>query len=211
MGMEYLLEHLEDLKLFYHHAPDEAATGDTDVQGALLRGRPSRRRQLPARFEGCEVDISPRGPREGALPGGGRGKAGGSSGVEGMGEDHRRYMRLSITTAWQKLDEYYTKLGESPLFAASIILHPALGMTYLEMNWATEEQLVWVRDAKIGLSDYFERWYCGRGRTAAAGEQQIAIVESAPSLGVPRKAHEDSAFKQWVKSKTWHSGDGDGL
>lgn len=58
-----------------------------------------------------------------------------------------------------------------------------------------------MRDAKISLSDYFERWYCGRGRTAAAGEQHMAVVESAPSLGVARKTHEDSAFKQWVKSK----------
>jgi hypothetical protein len=36
----------------------------------------------------------------------------------------------------------YTKLGESPLFAASIILYPSLGMSYLEVNWASEEQLV---------------------------------------------------------------------
>lgn len=104
------------------------------MQGALPRGRPDRRRQRPARFKDGEVDIPPRDPREGALPSGGRGKAAGSPGMEGMGEDHRRYMRLSITTAWQKLNEYYTKLGESPLFAASIILHPALGMACPEMN-----------------------------------------------------------------------------
>ena len=76
-----------------------------------------------------------------------------------------------------ELNEYYTKLGESPLFAASIILHPSLGMSYLEVNWASEEQLVWVRDAKIGLSDYLDRWYCCNrpvplqpaGRRAARG------------------------------------------
>jgi hypothetical protein len=76
-----------------------------------------------------------------------------------MGKDYRHYLRLSIMTAWQKINEYYTKLGDSPLFAASIILHPSLGMNYLEVNWASEEQLVWVRDAKVGLSDYLDRWY----------------------------------------------------
>ncbi|KFA68637.1 hypothetical protein S40285_09684, partial [Stachybotrys chlorohalonatus IBT 40285] len=32
-------------------------------------------------------------------------------------------------------------------------------MSYLEANWATEEQLIWVRDAKMSLSDYLNRWY----------------------------------------------------
>uniref|UniRef100_A0A0C4DIP0 HAT C-terminal dimerisation domain-containing protein n=1 Tax=Fusarium oxysporum (strain Fo5176) TaxID=660025 RepID=A0A0C4DIP0_FUSOF len=129
----------------------------------------------------------------------GPGKSSGSSGIDDMGKDHRRYLRLSIITAWQKLNEYYTKLGESPLFAASIILNPSLGMSYLEVNWASEEQLVWVRDAKIGLSDYLDRWYrCSR----PVDEQQKAIVERAASPIVPRKTSEASVFRQWVKSRT---------
>jgi hypothetical protein len=116
-----------------------------------------------------------------------------------MGKDHRRYLRLSIVTAWQKLNEYYTKLGESPLFAASIILHPSLGMSYLKVNWASEEQLMWVRDAKIGLSNYLDRWYrCNR----PVDEQQKAIAETVTSPSVPRKTSQASVFKQWVKSRT---------
>jgi hypothetical protein len=116
-----------------------------------------------------------------------------------MGKDHRRYLRLSIITAWQKLNEYYTKLGESPLFAASIILHPSLSMSYLEVNWASEEQLVWVRDAKIGLSDYLDRWYRCDG---PVDEQQKATVETAAPPSVPGKTSKGSVFKQWVKSRT---------
>uniref|UniRef100_A0A0D2XRW9 HAT C-terminal dimerisation domain-containing protein n=2 Tax=Fusarium oxysporum TaxID=5507 RepID=A0A0D2XRW9_FUSOF len=102
-------------------------------------------------------------------------------------------------TAWQKLNEYYTKLGDSPLFAASIILHPSLGMNYLEVNWALEEQLVWVRDAKIGLSDYLDRWYhCNR----PVDEQQKMIMDTSTSLSVPRTTTEVSVFKQWIKSRT---------
>uniref|UniRef100_A0A0D2XTH9 HAT C-terminal dimerisation domain-containing protein n=1 Tax=Fusarium oxysporum (strain Fo5176) TaxID=660025 RepID=A0A0D2XTH9_FUSOF len=102
-------------------------------------------------------------------------------------------------TAWQKLNEYYTKLGDSPLFAASIILHPSLGMNYLEVNWASEEQLVWVRDAKIGLSDYLDRWYhCNR----PVDEQQKMIMDTSTSLSVPRTTTEVSVFKQWIKSRT---------
>ncbi|KAJ0122841.1 hypothetical protein HZ326_31574, partial [Fusarium oxysporum f. sp. albedinis] len=184
-GMEYLLEHLEERKLFHHIVPEEV---------------------LPARFRDCEMDMHPRKSMESSLPGRGSGqcddgpgKSSGSSGIDDMGKDHRRYLRLSIIAAWQKLNEYYTKLEESPLFAASIILHPSLGMSYLEVNWASEEQLVWVRDAKIGPSDYLDRWYrCSR----PVDEQQEAIVETATSPSVPRKTSEASVFRQWVKSRT---------
>jgi hypothetical protein len=84
-------------------------------------------------------------------------------------------MRLSIATALQKLNGYYTKLGESPLFAASIILHPALAMSYLEANWATEEQLVWVRDAKMGLSNYLGRWISQSIKSRGACRQIVQI------------------------------------
>jgi hypothetical protein len=55
-------------------------------------------------------------------------------------------------------------------------------MSYLEVNWASEEQLVWVRDAKIGLSDYLDRWYCC---SRPVDEQQKAIVDTATSPSVP--------------------------
>lgn len=63
MGMEYLLEHLEDWKLFYHAAPDETAEENANSQVKLPRGRPDRNRQLPARFKDCEMDMQPRKPR----------------------------------------------------------------------------------------------------------------------------------------------------
>jgi hypothetical protein len=205
-GMEYLLEHLEDRKLFHHAVPDEAGGQDTNSQAELARGRPDRNRQLPARFRDCETDIHPRNSRQGPLSDrgsrqcdDGSGKPSVSLGINGMGKDHRHYVRLSIMTAWQKLNEYYTKLGDSPLFAASIILHPSLGMNYLEVNWASEEQLVWVRDAKIGLSDYLDRWYrCNR----PVDERQKMIIDTSTSLSVLRKTTEASVFKQWIKSRT---------
>ena len=47
-------------------------------------------------------------------------------------EDSQAYLRVSITNAWQKLNEYYIKLGESPLFSAAVILHPSLSLRWLE-------------------------------------------------------------------------------
>ncbi|EXL38980.1 hypothetical protein FOCG_18393 [Fusarium oxysporum f. sp. radicis-lycopersici 26381] len=112
----------------------------------LGQWRPDRNRQTPARFRDCKMDIHPRKPMQSSLPGrgsgqcdDGSGKPSGPSAVDDMGKDHRRYLRLSIISTWQQLNEYYTNLGESPLFAASTILHPSLGKSYLEVNRALEE------------------------------------------------------------------------
>ncbi|KAI3571696.1 hypothetical protein IWW34DRAFT_638831 [Fusarium oxysporum f. sp. albedinis] len=109
-----------------------------------------------------------------------------------MKKDLRRYLRLSIITAWQKLNEYYTNFGESPLFAASTILHPSLGKSYLEVNRASEEQVVWARDAKDGLSDYLDRWYrCNW----SVNEQRGAIVKTTASPSVPQRTTVNSMLK----------------
>ncbi|KAG7404356.1 hypothetical protein Forpe1208_v015868 [Fusarium oxysporum f. sp. rapae] len=204
--MKYLLDHLEDRKLFYHAVPDEATEENTNSQVELARGRPDRNRQIPARFRDCEIDIHPRKSMQSSLPGrgsgqcdDGSGKPSGSSEVDDMKKDLRRYLRLPIVTAWQKLNEYYTTLRESPLFAASTILHPSLGKSYLEVNRASEEQFVWVRDAKDGLPDYLDSWYrCNR----SVDEQRGAIVETTVSLSVPQRTPVNSMLKQWVKSRT---------
>ncbi|ENH63582.1 Putative AC transposase, partial [Fusarium oxysporum f. sp. cubense race 1] len=57
----------------------------------------------------------------------------------------------------------------------------------------------WVRDAKIGLSDYLDRWYrCSR----PVDERQKMIMDTSTSLSILRKTTEASVFKQWIKSRT---------
>ncbi|KAF5264182.1 hypothetical protein FOXYS1_5039 [Fusarium oxysporum] len=206
IGMEYLLEHLEDRTLLYYAVLDEVAGENTNSQVELARGRPDRNWQLPARFKDYETYVYPRKSMQSSLPGrgsgqcdDGSGKPPGSSAVDDLGKDHRRYLRLSIITVWQKLNEYYIKLGESPLFAASIIPHPSLDMSLLEANWASEGQLVWEKDAKIGLFDYLDRWY---HYNRSVDEQRGAIVETTASPNVPQRTPVNSMFKQWVKSKS---------
>ncbi|KAJ0131793.1 Poly [ADP-ribose] polymerase 2, partial [Fusarium oxysporum f. sp. albedinis] len=167
IGMEYLLEHFEDWKVIYSEVTEETM-GETQVDAAERiatasanfresNGRPSRVRRLPARFEEDEVYALPQrsqppGFVESALPVRDVAKS-------TLPADHRAYIRASINNGWKKLNEYYDKLGESPLFAAAIILHPRFGISWLEATWVSEEQLTWVRDAKAGIKDYFTRWY----------------------------------------------------
>ncbi|KAM3519811.1 hypothetical protein MY4038_009655 [Beauveria bassiana] len=205
-GVEYLLEHLEDWKLFYNDVTDDTIRDSIEQVDETAQERPSRSRQRPARFNDCEVDLPSQRPQERVMPEHVSGtytrpgRPAGVSAVADIGDDHRRYLRLCIMNAWQKLNEYYTKLGDSPLFAASIILHPGLGIRYLEINWATEEQLVWVRDAKTGLSRYIDKWY---RPSVLQGSCEASTRGPAPMQSVaPDKPHEASDFKQWVMSRT---------
>lgn len=113
-------------------------------------GRPVRSRNLPAQLKGYKVNI-PRPSRhlqqsqqsqfnEDALRNlfnsiqdkYTRPFARNISEREGIAAAERRYISASIQCAWSKLNTYYTKLADSPLFAASIILHPEYSLTYLE-------------------------------------------------------------------------------
>lgn len=60
---------------------------------------------------------------------------------------------------------------------------------------------MWVRDAKIGLSGYLDRWYPDH-RPQWAEDQQRAIAETTSTPCISQKTHEDGKFKQWVKSRT---------
>ena len=77
-------------------------------------------------------------------------------------------------------------MEESPLFAASVILHPSLGISYLEAVWDEGVQLEWVRDAMKGLRDYFDHWY----------KSQEEYDDSAAVLEMTFPSHEDSHFRQ---------------
>ncbi|KAH7230948.1 hypothetical protein BKA59DRAFT_409458, partial [Fusarium tricinctum] len=50
----------------------------------------------------------------------------------------------SINNYWLKLNEYYSLLGQSPLYLAAIILHPRWNVSWLKANWTSYKQLVWL-------------------------------------------------------------------
>ena len=217
VGMEYLLEHFEDWKAFYGDVTTQtmslASFVDLEpVDAGFIRtdspgGRPDRARRLPARFDDDEVYVARQRTQtsrftESVLPEHSRteyltmGKSPASeiSQKNTLPADHRGFIRTSINNGWKKLDEYYSKLGESPLFAAAIILHPRFGLGWLEATWVAEEQLAWVRDAKAGIKDYFSRWY---SRERERHEETGLDNSARRTMG-----QEDDQYTQWINSKT---------
>ncbi|RKK19021.1 hypothetical protein BFJ67_g17637 [Fusarium oxysporum f. sp. cepae] len=64
---------------------------------------------------------------------------------------------LGINLAWDKLDEYYRRLDETPIYYTAMALHPAYRWDWFDETWAHKPS--WVEKAKemvadVWLSDY---------------------------------------------------------
>jgi hypothetical protein len=150
-GVEFLLERLEEWKAFFDD-PDEA---DVPQSQALLPT--PRQRSARSRTRRSSLSYLPSALPEHSRPEYVESRR--QQRFEGLATDSRRYFRLSVLNGWKKLNEYYIKLGDSPLFAAAVILDPRLGLRWLEAQWVGSDQFAWIREAKEGLYRYWDRWY----------------------------------------------------
>ncbi|RKK15430.1 hypothetical protein BFJ67_g17957, partial [Fusarium oxysporum f. sp. cepae] len=67
------------------------------------------------------------------------------------------HFRIGINLAWDKLDEYYQRLDETPIYYTAMALHPAYRWDWFDETWAHKPS--WVEKAKemvadVWLSDY---------------------------------------------------------
>ncbi|RKK66694.1 hypothetical protein BFJ68_g18580, partial [Fusarium oxysporum] len=135
IGMEYLLNFFEEQKLIF--SPPDDTTDELQIARASATMRCSPPRADQGRGREKHLPQHTRDEYTGAF-----------SQAESLDDDHRRCIQISINNCWSKLDEYYSLLGQSPLYPAAVILHPRWNVSWLEANWTSHEQLVWLRDAK---------------------------------------------------------------
>ena len=57
--------------------------------------------------------------------------------TDAMTTESRKYFKEAINNAWVKLDEYYTRMDESPVYAASVALNPSQMWHYMEEKWGS--------------------------------------------------------------------------
>ena len=53
---------------------------------------------------------------------------------------------VGVNLGWKKLDEYYQKTDQSPVYVAAVVLHPGLKWKWLEKAWKDRPQ--WIKEAK---------------------------------------------------------------
>jgi hypothetical protein len=57
-----------------------------------------------------------------------------------------RILCIGVNLGWKKLDEYYQKTDQSPVYVAAVVLHPGLKWKWLEKAWRDRPQ--WIKEAK---------------------------------------------------------------
>ncbi|KAL6411019.1 pisatin demethylase cytochrome P450 [Ilyonectria robusta] len=51
--------------------------------------------------------------------------------IEAQGRPEPNYYQSCVNAAWDKLDSYWAKITELPIYYAAVVLHPGLGLGYL--------------------------------------------------------------------------------
>jgi hypothetical protein len=68
-----------------------------------------------------------------------------------------QHFKANINLGWQKLDEYYNKLDETPIYYAAIALHPKFRWTWFETKWNDRPE--WIQRAKELVQELWNTEY----------------------------------------------------
>jgi hypothetical protein len=60
------------------------------------------------------------------------------------------HFAINIKLAWQKLDIYYQRLDNTPLYVAAVVLHPRMKWRWIEKAWSARP--AWIRTAKSAFN-----------------------------------------------------------
>jgi len=71
------------------------------------------------------------------------------------------HLSTNIRAGWQKLEDYYTKLDDAPVYVAAIVLHPYMKWRWLEKAWGLDYP-EWIDTAKINFTRLSQRYQCAR-------------------------------------------------
>ena len=67
------------------------------------------------------------------------------------------HFRINVNLGWKKLNHYYELLDESPVYYASVALHPAYRWDYFEHLWADTPE--WIDRAKASVQKLWDTEY----------------------------------------------------
>ncbi|KAG7403263.1 putative AC9 transposase [Fusarium oxysporum f. sp. rapae] len=99
------------------------------------------------------------------------------------------HFRININLGWQKLNEYYEILSETPIYYTGLALHPAYRWKWFERNWTDRPE--WIDEAKNMVHDVWRFEY----REATLPGQEPSAVEPVPK----QRKTSDNPFQEYLK------------
>jgi len=70
------------------------------------------------------------------------------------------HFKININLAWKKLEEYYMKLDDTPLYYAAVVLHPQMKWEWFEWYWRHRPD--WIQTARQKVQELWENEYKNR-------------------------------------------------
>ena len=70
--------------------------------------------------------------------------------------DEEPHLRVGCKLGWMKLDEYYARTDDSPVYLAALVLHPAFRWSTVESQW--EERPDWLVKGKASVKQLWEEY-----------------------------------------------------
>ncbi|KAM4068002.1 restless-like transposase [Hirsutella rhossiliensis] len=67
------------------------------------------------------------------------------------------HLRININLGWQKLNDYYSTLSDTPIYYTSLALHPAYRWKWFERNWGNRPD--WIDEAQRIVHDVWRAEY----------------------------------------------------
>ena len=102
------------------------------------------------------------------------------------------HFSINIDLAWSKLNQYYQKLDNSPVYVAAVVLHPCHKWRWLERKW--KERPAWLLAARAAfnqLTNQYRYYELPEDLNSPAKRQKLAPDVTASSDGYPSDEEED--------------------
>lgn len=120
--------------------------------------------------------------------------------------ENRDHFRLNVNAAWAKLNDYYSKLDETPIYYVSLALHPAFRWGWFEKNWADNPD--WITTARDKVEEVWTATYKQMDRPGLSSASREGSGDRSPDGEPPAKRTRLNGFMCFAESsRTGISGD----
>ncbi|EXK24755.1 hypothetical protein FOMG_18537 [Fusarium oxysporum f. sp. melonis 26406] len=99
------------------------------------------------------------------------------------------HFRININLDWQKLNDYYDILSDTPIYYNSLALHPTYQCKWFERNWTDRPE--WIDEAKNMVHDVWRFEY----REASLPGQEPPAFEPVPK----QRKTSDKPFQEYLR------------
>jgi hypothetical protein len=125
--------------------------------------------------------------------------------------DEEPYLRIGCKLGWIKMDEYYTLTDDTPVYLASLVLHPAFRWSTVESQWRDHPD--WLARGKTAVQALWEEYRKLPVEQGTLSEQPtikqksqkttdlddfMASVRKLSTQPAPVSSHVRDEYAEWV-------------